>query len=433
MSIITQCPLQQAFHNQLINSVPIVKKNDGTIKPENTISNCFYILENEPFLKDRIMFNELSNNIEIVKPMPWHDQTNFKVIPFTDIDDAYLRMYFEQYDMKYVKAHLEDAVTTIADSKKYHPVKEYFKALEWDGIQRIDTLLHDLLKTESNIYYSEVIKIFLIGAVARIYNAGCQFDYMMIISGEQGIRKSTFFKVLAVKPEWYLGDLRSFDKAGCEQLQGKWIAECGELSAMKRAKDVENIKAFITNTTDNYRVPYGKRPSDFPRQCVFGGTTNEDIFLHDKTGNRRFLPVKANISLGETIDTDYLATIVDQLWAEAIVLYNQGYVPMLSKEAQRIAYGLQNEALDEDFYFGLIQNYLQLDGWGTRKAPTAVCIKMLWDNAIDGRREIRSDDKKEITRIMNKMPNWKVYDGSKDGRKEVAGYGYQKCWVKINS
>ena len=90
---------QQTFHNFLINSVPMVKKSDGTLKPENTISNCVFILENDPYLSGRIKFNELSNNIDIIKSLPWQNHNNFKAVPFRDIDEKYMRQYFEKYDM----------------------------------------------------------------------------------------------------------------------------------------------------------------------------------------------------------------------------------------------------------------------------------------------------------------------------------------------
>jgi hypothetical protein len=143
------------------------------------------------------------------------------------------------------------------------------------------------------------------------------------------------------------------------------------------------------------------------------------------------LPIKANILYGDIIDTDYLAVIVNQLWAEALELYKSGYEPMLSKEAQDMAFEMQGEAMDEDVYFGVIQNYLDGNGWGSGSPPTEVCSKLLWEHAIQSKREMGRNDSIEIARIMNKMPGWTPYQGSQDGRKNMAGYGKQRCWVKL--
>lgn len=418
--------IQRNFHTTLINTVKTTKVNDGTIKPENSISNCVFILENEPYLKDSLRFNELSNTIEIIKPFPWNKEPK----PFSDTDETHLRKYFEKYNMKNIKGHLNDAIRLVADRNKYHPIKEYFDTLKWDGTPRIGTLLHKLFDTDDNIYHSEVLTVFMIGAVSRIYNPGCKFDYMPIISAKQGIGKSTFFKTLAVKPEWYLEDLRSVDKAGIEQIQGKWIVEWGELNAMSRAKDVSAIKIFVTTTNDTLRLPYDKYVSNFKRQCVFSGTTNENQFLYDKTGNRRFLPIKSNIPHGKMIDVDYLSSVLDQLWAEALELYRSGYKPILTPEAGEIAFGLQSDAMDEDINLGLINAFLNREGWGDKQAPTEVCTLMLWVEALNCKREMRRYDSKEIARIMDNMEGWTLYSGSKDGRKRVGSYGNQRCWVR---
>ena len=424
---------QRNFKKELLKNIKMVKRNDGTLKPENTITNCEYILKNEPLLKNRLKFNEFTNVIEVVKPFPWHEQDNFKIKPIDDTEVTYLRKYFEKYDMKNVAPHLNDAIRTVAHDNKYHPIKNYLESLTWDKTQRIDTLLHKLFKTEDNIYYSEVLKIFLVGAVKRIYERGCKFDYMIIIVGEQGIRKSTFFKLLAITPEWYLEDLRSIDKAGIEQIQGKWIIEWAELTAMKRAREANAIKNFITTTHDTVRLPYDRYASTLERQGVFCGTTNDNVFLQDKTGNRRFLPILANIPQGEFIDTDSLSpAIINQLWAEAVELYKSGYTPILSPEANNIAVELQNYAMEEDVYFGLIQQFLEREGFGNQAAPNEVCSQMLWEKALDGRGKVSRKDSNDIIIAMNRIPNWKLYNGSKDGRKKVDGYGYQKCWVRTS-
>ncbi|MCL4853333.1 MAG: hypothetical protein KJZ78_18405, partial [Bryobacteraceae bacterium] len=156
-------------------------------------------------------------------------------------------------------------------------------------------------------------------AVARVFEPGCKADCCLILEGEQGIRKSTALRVLA--QPWFtdeIADLGSKDAA--LQTRGVWVIEIAELDSMSRS-DVGKIKAFMSRMTDRFRPPYGKRPIDSPRQCVFAGSVNHGTYLRDETGGRRFWPVECKAPV---IDVDSLAEVRDQLWAEATALYFDG-------------------------------------------------------------------------------------------------------------
>ena len=204
----------------------------------------------------------------------------------------------------------------------YHPVREYLDALVWDGKTRLDTLLSYFLGAEDNAYIRSAGRKWMIASIARIRDPGCKFDHMLILIGAQGVGKSQFFNRIARHQAWFSDSMSKFDnsKEAMEQLAGKWIIEIGELSVMKRS-EVESIKTFLTKQDDSYRPSYGRRLETFPRQCVFGGTTNRDDFLQDATGNRRFWPVP--ITDTKRMWGELTPEIVDQLWAEADAAYSR--------------------------------------------------------------------------------------------------------------
>jgi len=183
----------------------------------------------------------------------------------------------------------------------------------------------------------------MISAVARVFKPGCKADHALILEGPQGALKSTAAATLALEPAWFadeIADLGTKDSA--QDLRGKWIIELGELSAMRRG-EVERVKAFLSRREDHYRPSYGPRSQDFPRQCVFIGTTNADTYLADETGGRRFWPVKVG-----AIKIDALSRDREQLWAEAVVAYRQGERWWLEREVEDAAREEQEERRIDD-------------------------------------------------------------------------------------
>ena len=254
----------------------------------NNLRNLLLILNNDEKLKS-IVFNQLSDGMEIKGEVPWNHPSKF----WRDADDAQLISYIDLNYGNFSARNYDIAVSKVTDDRSYHPIKEFLAALpEWDEIPRVDTLLVDFLGAADNAYVRAVTRKTLVAAIARVMNPGCKFDTMLVLSGPQGKGKSTLIAKLC--GEWFndsllLSDTK--DKTAAEKLQGYWILEIGELAGLKKT-DIETLRGFLSRQNDIYRAAFGRRATPHPRQCVFIGTTNADTYLRDITGNRRFWPVK---------------------------------------------------------------------------------------------------------------------------------------------
>ena len=203
----------------------------------------------------------------------------------------------------------------LTKERGFNPVKDFICSEEWDGKKRAETLLIDYLGAEDTELTRAITRKWLTAAVARVFNPGCKFDYVLTLQGPQGIGKSLLLTTIA--GEWYNGNF-SFSANSKEQreiLADSWIVENGELAGMKKA-DVESAKAFISNVEDKYRRPYGAMVEHFPRHCVIAATTNEDYFLRSTTGDRRWwiVAVQGKGELGSWLND--LKANVGQIWAE---------------------------------------------------------------------------------------------------------------------
>ena len=260
---------------------------------------------------------------------------------------------------------LSAATETVARLNTFNPVREYFDAQVWDGGHRVDTMFIRYMGCPDTPYHRQIARLFLLGAVARIYEPGHKFDYVPILVGAQGKRKSTWISILA--KSWF-GELKvdfSDEKALVEAMMGKLMMELPELSSLGRSQ-VEDAKAFVSGVESYVRLSYGKLPRRFPRMCVFIGSTNDDEYLIDRTGNRRWWPVNVVV---DAIDTDRLIIEVDQLWAEAVAMYKamreaqpHGTLPLtLTPEAVAEAVELQEAArvqTEADSYVEALQPWL---------------------------------------------------------------------------
>ena len=255
----------------------------------NSIRNCLTVFQNDPLLSGAIAKNLLTERVDIVKPIGYHRIGT----AITDTDMNYLLLYLEETYGLTSEKKITAAIGIVANENGYHPVRDYLNGLSWDGQERIRYCLRHFLGADTDQYTYEALRLFLLGAIHRAFCPGCKFEVMLCLVGGQGAGKSTFFRLLAVKDEWFSDDLRKLDDDNVyRKLQGHWIIEMSEMIATANAKSIEEIKSFLSRQKEVYKIPYETHPEDRLRQCVFGGTSNALDFLPlDRSGNRRFLPV----------------------------------------------------------------------------------------------------------------------------------------------
>ena len=260
------------------------------------------------------------------------------------------------------------------------------------GTHRLQSRLPDYLGVDPSPYAAAVGSRWMISAVARVFEPGCKAGCCLILEGEQGIRKSTALRVLA--QPWFtdeIADLGSKDAA--LQTRGVWVIEIAEIDSLSRS-DVGKIKAFMSRMADRFRPPYGKRPIDSPRQCVFAGSVNHGTYLRDETGGRRFWPVHCK---APAIDVDALADARDQLWAEAAHLYFDG------KPWRLDSVPLNREAADEqaDRYEGDPWDELILAWAGLRES---VSVAEVLTNCLEKKKDMWTQtDKNRIARCLRAL------------------------------
>lgn len=308
------------------------------------------ILERDPALAPVLAYNELCNNVQSRVLWPWpHSQVG----DVTDAVDLLLGKYLtDQYGLPSVsRAALMEAIQTVAHTRRFHPIREELANLAWDGKPRMEKwLVHVLGESPQSLsppmleYLQVVGRCWLLGMVNRVMQPGCKFDYCPVLEGVGGLRKSTMVEILAGSK--YFSDT-PFEvgrgKEAQEQVQGLWLYEIAEMTHFSKS-EVGAIKAFITSKVDRYRVAYGATVGSFARQCVLVGTTNENTYLRDRTGNRRFWPIPVK----HVINTEWLIKYRDQLLAEAYVLYGEGaaYTPTPDQE-RRLFVPMQESRLVE--------------------------------------------------------------------------------------
>ena len=413
----------------------------GTIAA--TIENVVTILRHDPAVAGALALNEMDHNIVARKSLPWRAVTGTS--QWVDADDAALRFYLERTYGVGSKDKIFDAVNVVAGENKFHPVREYLESCTWDGVPRVETLLVDYLGAEDTPYTRAVTRKALAAAVARIFRPGCKFDYMLTIRGRQGLGKSAIIAKLG--GEWFSDTFSTMQgKEAYEQVLGVWIMEVGELAGMRKA-EAETIKLYISKQSDRFRPAYGRRLQEFPRQCIFIGTTNETQFLRDTTGNRRFWVVDTPNVPARDMWKELTPETVRLIWAEAVELYRKGEPLYLPKELEQAAREIQEAYEEENPKAGIVAEYLDRllpEGWETQDIytrrqwletdakgttrRTSVCTLEIWAEAL-GNNPDKLDRyaAKEIRDIMASLPEWR-HQGNK--RVTVGPYGRQRYYER---
>lgn len=442
---------------------------EGLIKP--TLTNLALILANDPRTAPLMHYNAFVQEImqrhkpgflkrKGAKPTiqldgpVWELRDAVNGDLWTDSKDAAMRHMIEAprtqggYGIKVTERDMQDAINVVAHKRPYHPVREYLESLKWDGKERVETLFIDYLGTPDNAYYRQAALLAMIAAVTRANEPAHKFDFVPILKGGQGVGKSTFIKILG--KSWFTelhGDF-SDRKKMIEKMQGAWICELPELSSFGKT-EVEEIKAFISATEDKDRLAYDARAQPFLRQSVPWGSTNNELFLKDETGNRRFWPLTVTV---KSINTAKLAREIDQLWAEVVVIYRRmraeqphGTLPLFLKgEAVKIAVKLQEShrvESPEEIMAGRLAAFLEEDktdpsGFddvddllGSPVKRDEVSLAELWVECLGRDFAQMAIDRRTVTMLgmaMQRVKGW-----IKAGQLRTKQFGRQRVYKRV--
>ncbi|CAD0183970.1 putative P-loop ATPase [Ruegeria sp. THAF57] len=320
-------------------------------------ANAMVLMQNHRDWEDVVAYNEFAYEYVLTKEIPGTKAKEDNLprrIRDEDLTDAVAWFNWNGFPTA-SKTVVGDVLLAHARLSVISPVRHYMDDLEWDGVQRLSLWLPTVFGAEDNNYTRAVGRGMLISAVARTYSPGCQVDTMVVFEGDQGEGKSKTMRTLCAGPDWFGDGLPSISanpKDASVYLKGKLIVEMAELDAMKKS-DVERTKSFISRREEEYRPPYGKGTVREPRRSIFVGTTNEDAYLRDTTGNRRFWPVKT-----EWADHGYVEANRDQLWAEAVVAYRNDEPWWFTGEVERQAKTQQAKRLVTDPWQEVVEVWL---------------------------------------------------------------------------
>ncbi len=336
--------------------------NPKTNTYAETAENYSIILANDKNLKNLVGYNRFSTQEEVIGRAPWLRADSAK-ISWGDDDINQLYCYIAKVYKIRKKNEMIAAMSGWYASNSFDPVRDYIETAKWDGVPRIERYFIDYLGAEDNEYVRTVTRKMFVAAVARVYEPGCKFDYMVVLVGKQGIGKSIACKNLAgPSGQWFqdsisgstiLGDDKSYDK-----VQGMWIIELGELAALKKSER-EQVKLFISKQVDTYRKAFHTRNESYPRRCIFIGTTNDDLFLNDATGGRRFLIIDCHGN-AKKHSWEITPEEVNQLWAEAKVLYDKGENIMDLSNVSDMALKQQESHTEINEYLGDVEMFIDI-------------------------------------------------------------------------
>ncbi len=331
---------------------------DGNNKLKKTAKNIMIVIENDPDLVGKFYYDEFSERIRTKGGLPWNAEIKERSV--NDTDMAGLRVHLEtKYGLTGI-SKIQDAFDTFMQKTAIHTVRDYLDGLHWDGEKRLDRVFIDYLGAEDTEYTRKVARLLFCSGVARIYAPGQKYDYLVVLIGPQGISKSTFARIMGVN--WFSDSLKIIDmkdKTAAEKLLGVWVVEISEMDGFGKV-DSNTIKSFLSICEDRFRPAYGRYPVDKPRQFIALGTSNKRDFLTDETGNRRFLPIDIGAQKPVRSVFSEMKTVIDQIWAEAVMRWRLGERTYPDAEMERLAAAQREDHMQEDPREGIIEEFLKI-------------------------------------------------------------------------
>ncbi|MCL3783349.1 virulence-associated protein E [Roseburia hominis] len=403
-------------------------KQNGNVA--QTMGNCIKALGFDKETRRMFRYNEMSGMIEVHGAW-WNREQSPNI---TDSDVNFIRLFLEQkYNLSGEKA-IPRAIDCIARQNRYHPVREYLKSLEYDGGKYIETLFPRFLGCEKSEYTTEATKLLMLGAIHRVFYPGCKFEVVVcLVEPKQGGGKSTMVRLLAHDDNWFTDELKDLDGENAYRyIQGKWLIEFSEMLATANSKSVEGIKQFISRQKDTYKIPYEKFPKDYPRQCVFIGTTNNIAFLpSDKTGNRRFIPLVVRSDMAELHPVEHEKEArehIEKAWAEAMHYFEKNdYTLTFPKHLQKSLDEMRRMFEPEDPKVGIIQEWLD------NYEEDTVCTSIIYHEALEKYDEPKRYELTAIAQIMDtNIAGWERHKSDSQKRK-FKKYGVQIAWDRLIS
>lgn len=413
------------------------------------INNYLIILDNDERLKGKFAYNDFSGRVEALGALPWNGADWRRV--WIDADMNGLYWYIEQIYGAKQRTDIESAFSICVMAHRFNEVRGYIDGLAWDGVKRLDTLLIDYLGAEDTFYTRTVTRKMFVAGVARAMTPGVKFDNMLILVGAQGLGKSTLLRRMA--HSWFNDSICSFEgKEAAELIQGVWLVEISELGAFNKS-DTKRIKQFLSLESDYYRAAYARNAEERKRKCIFFGTTNDDEFLRDPTGERRYWPVDCDKSKQTKSPFSLTEEEIGQIWAEAKVRWVTGEPLYLSPDVEAMAIEKQKQHKEVSSKAGIIKEFLakkvpadwasydidkRREYWhGTRTAEAEAALDLverdrvsaieIWVECFDGDpRWFKQSDAREINGVLSDMEGW----SRTSRRMRSAAYGQQRSFYR---
>jgi predicted P-loop ATPase len=368
----------------------LLRKKDQS--PKRTYTNTSIFVRLFPDYRGRWTLDEMTGQ-------PWFDGA-----PMSETLVHEIRSHAEQR-MGYTPSRedVEAAVMAAASERPFHPIRHYLRSIDWDGIERLRHIARNYLATDDELH-AQMVRCWMIGAIARAMRPGCKLDTALMLVGAQGAGKSTFFNVLG--GEWHADSFVDImNKDSYSQIHAAWIYELSELENVVHGRAESRLKAWITSSCDMFRAPYKRVAEKRQRGVVLCGTTNRGQFLTDDTGSRRFWIVP----VCQVIPRESLLAVRDQLWAEALCAYEAGEPWWFDHQLETMREAANQDYQEEDPWLEPVTLYSQGRTQVTSAEVLTYALK------IETGRQTRADQMR-ISRVLV-TAGWHRHQRMISGRK----------------